>query len=134
MNIRGLLFDFYNVLYVYHDGKYELNKELIDFTDTIHDKFRLGIISNISSTRLPYHEELEKHYDIIMTSGATGYWKPDAQIYLLASENLGLSPAEIAFVDDSKGHLGGAQKVGMKPILYQDLEKLKKDLAAISHP
>jgi putative hydrolase of the HAD superfamily len=132
MNIHGIIFDFYNVLYVYKDGEYHINKPLLEFIDRLREKYKLGIISNISSTRLPYQDELEDHFDAIITSGATGYWKPDSKIYLIACENLGVDACETVIVDDSEGHLAGAKKIGMKPILYQSLEQLKTDLEIIS--
>lgn len=130
--MRAIIFDFYNVLYVYQDGEYRINKPLLEFTDKLRDKYKLGIISNISSARLPYQDELENHFDVIITSGATGYWKPDSKIYLITCENLGVDPSEAVIIDDSEGHLAGAKKVGMKPILYQTIESLANDIKNIT--
>lgn len=133
MNIRGLIFDFYNVIYIYQNGDYRLNQELLEFVKELKPKFKLGIISNIVSKRLPYQDELEKYFDLILTSGATGHWKPEPEIYQLAAQNLHLAPNEIAIIDDSQGHLEGAKKVGMQTIYYENLEKLKTDLETIAN-
>lgn len=46
--------------------------------------------------------------------------KPDPAIYRLAASQIGITPEECLFVDDSIGALKGAAQVGMTPIHIQD--------------
>ncbi len=80
---------------------------------------------------MPDQGELEKYLDLILTSGATGHWKPEPEIYQLSAEKFGLKPEEIIIIDDSQGHLEGAKKVGMQTVFYENLDKLKSDLETI---
>ena len=42
--------------------------------------------------------------------------KPNAAIYLLACERLGVSPARTVFVDDHPGNVAGAEATGLAAI------------------
>lgn len=54
-------------------------------------------------------------------SSETGLRKPDPEIYLLASERLGVEPEACLYVGDGAyGELSGAAAVGMRPILIRD--------------
>jgi putative hydrolase of the HAD superfamily len=62
--------------------------------------------------------------------------KPQAEIFDLAANRLGIEPAECLFVDDSASHCQGARRAGMQAILYKDFpsfkEKIEKVLSAVS--
>jgi HAD superfamily hydrolase (TIGR01509 family) len=49
--------------------------------------------------------------------------KPKAQIYLLALEQLGVSPNEALFVDDFIENVEGARAVGMSAIHFKEPEQ-----------
>ena len=61
--------------------------------------------------------------------------KPQPDIYLLASEKLGLKPCECIAVEDSPNGVRSAVNAGCKTVMIPDLtpctEDLKKDLFAI---
>src|ERR1700684_2125875 len=48
----------------------------------------------------------------IVVSGDVGLSKPDPRIFALAAERAGLAPAELLFVDDSRGHIAAAAACG----------------------
>ena len=43
--------------------------------------------------------------------------KPDERIFLCTIEKLGVNAEECIYIDDRRGNLEAAKKVGMKPIL-----------------
>ena len=55
--------------------------------------------------------------------------KPDAAIFRLAAERLGVAPAECVFVDDWDQNIAAARSIGMTAVLFQ-LDK-GHDLAAL---
>ena len=56
--------------------------------------------------------------DDAVFSCSVGLVKPDARIYRLAAERLGLEPAEYLFVGDgANDELAGAERAGMKAVL-----------------
>lgn len=59
--------------------------------------------------------------DVEVFSSEVGLRKPDAEIYLLASERLGVEPAACLYVGDgSYRELSGATAVGMRAVLVRD--------------
>ena len=74
--------------------------------------------------------KLEAFFELIVNSGYAGLAKPDPKIYKLVVQTLKVNPIECLFVDDQKGNLLPAKKLGMETILFKgqkDLEiKLRK--------
>jgi putative hydrolase of the HAD superfamily len=59
--------------------------------------------------------------DVEVFSSEVGLRKPDAEIYLLAAERLGVDPSGCLYVGDgSYRELTGAAAVGMRPVLIRD--------------
>lgn len=59
-------------------------------------------------------------FDETVISGDVGLHKPQPEIYLLASERLGVAAEECVFVDDLRENVTGAETVGMTSILHRD--------------
>lgn len=74
---------------------------------------RTGLLSN-SWGFSPYPmDALEARFDDIVLSGAVGLRKPDAAIYRLAAQRLGVALSDCVFVDDLAGNVRAATKLGM---------------------
>jgi len=62
--------------------------------------------------------------DVEVFSSEVGLRKPDAEIYLLACERLGVGPGECLYIGDgSYRELSGATAVGMRAVLIRDLDE-----------
>ena len=59
-------------------------------------------------------------FEVIVDSSAVGMRKPDARIYLMALEQLGVAPEASVFLDDAPGNITAARAVGMHAILVED--------------
>lgn len=74
----------------------------------------------LSNTNLPHYDyfmnqfPVMKRFDRIMTSFELGHRKPDAEIYLSAAAQVGLSPSSIVFIDDSPANVDAAEKLGFR--------------------
>ncbi|HHE56093.1 MAG TPA: HAD family phosphatase [Caldithrix abyssi] len=93
-------------------------------------KYPVGLLSdtdelhwNYCREQFPFLKAIEKP----TLSFEIGALKPDAKCYLKAAENVGFEVAECLFIDDRQVNVEGAQKVGMRAILFQGPEKLKED-------
>lgn len=71
-------------------------------------------------------------FDALVFSCAEGTRKPERRIYELVLERLGLGAEEVVFVDDRREYANGAGAVGMKAILFEGPEQLRKELARLS--
>jgi putative hydrolase of the HAD superfamily len=81
---------------------------------------RLGLISNCSSEVGELWEEsaFASRFDVVVLSAIEGVQKPDARIFRLALERLGVEAGETIFVGDGEaGELPGAAAVGMRAVL-----------------
>ena len=84
---------------------------------------RTGLISNSWGEGLPYDKGmLAELFDAVVISGEVGLYKPNAEIFELGAERLGLAPADCVFVDDLRENCAGAEAVGMTAILHRGAE------------
>jgi putative hydrolase of the HAD superfamily len=88
--------------------------------------YRLGLISMCApdAPAMWRASPLEDTVDVEVFSCDVGLRKPDPEIYLLATERLGVSPGACLYVGDgSYRELSGAAAVGMRPVLIRDPEE-----------
>ncbi|MGH9900824.1 MAG: HAD family hydrolase [Pyrinomonadaceae bacterium] len=87
---------------------------------------RLAVISNTEDGRLQELLELVEiaaHFDFMVDSYVVGLRKPDAAIFRMALERLGVEPHEAAYVGDSYAHDAlAAQAAGLRPVLLDPLD------------
>ena len=80
-----------------------------------------GLVSNSWSTSHYDRELLDQLFDIAVISAEVGLHKPQPEIYLLASQRVGVEPERCVFVDDLRENCAGAEAVGMTAILHRDV-------------
>jgi putative hydrolase of the HAD superfamily len=81
---------------------------------------RTGLLSNSWGDATSYDRALlEELFDTWVISSEVGLRKPDAAIYELAAERLGLPPSACVFVDDLPGNLKPARALGMATVLHR---------------
>jgi epoxide hydrolase-like predicted phosphatase len=119
-----------------------IDVELVDYLRSLHGKLKVGLISNAWSGLRPYilSQKFEDAFDVMIISAEVKAMKPDARIYQIALEKLGVSPAEAVFLDDFPENVKAARAVGMQAIHFaqpeQAIQELKQLLAnhEQSHP
>jgi putative hydrolase of the HAD superfamily len=83
---------------------------------------RVAMVSN-SWGELRYPQEVVAElFDATVISGKEGFRKPDARMYTLGAERLGLQPADCVMVDDLPFNLKPAAELGMATVLHHDPE------------
>ena len=99
----------------------ELNDGFKDFIAAAKKKYKLAIISNDSSRWSRYFREkfdINKYFDVISISGDLKIEKPDERIFKLTLEKLGVGAEDCLYVDDREGNLAAAERLGMKPVMF----------------
>src|SRR5579862_9459014 len=79
------------------------NTELIEFARRLRPRYRTGILSNSfvgAREREQQAYGFEDLVDAVVYSHECGMSKPDPAIYALACQRLGVSPAQVVFLDD----------------------------------
>jgi putative hydrolase of the HAD superfamily len=76
-------------------------------------------------------QRLRMHFDVMIESQAVGLRKPDPRIYRLACRELGVAPADTAFLDDIGLNLKSARALGMQTIKVDDPDVALRELSAL---
>ena len=91
---------------------------------------KTGLISNSWGRGRYDRDSFGELFDGVVISGEVGLYKPQAEIFQLGAERVGLEPAECVFVDDLRENCEGAEAVGMTAVLHrgadQTLERLEE--------
>jgi len=94
-------------------------------------KYKIGLLSNINrdwmDKILPVFNE-ESLFDAMVLSGDVRLVKPDPDIFRLMAAKLGFEPKECIMIDDSKMNIFGAERAGMKGIVYISLEQTRFEI------
>jgi len=112
-----------------------IDLHLLDFMRGLRKQVKVGLISNAWSGLRPWiaSKKFEDAFDAMTISAEVRVAKPDARIYQIALEKLGVAPAEAVFLDDFPDNVEGARAVGMQAIHFtrpgQALDELKLLLA-----
>ena len=117
----------------------KINKGLLKIVKKLKESgYSAGILSNCTESRILIDKTLGiyRYFDNVVLSCREKLKKPDPAFYRLALSRAHAKPSEAIFVDDKKFCTDGAEKVGMKSILYTypDNVKLSEDLNKLGVP
>ncbi len=90
-----------------------------------------AIVSNMGDA---VHEHMVREldwlsrFDVLVWSYQLHVAKPDPAIYRYALERLGTRPVETLFIDDKAENVETAEALGMKAVIFSNVEKLRADL------
>jgi 2-haloacid dehalogenase len=69
-----------------------------------------------------------KLLDGYVVSGAEKIKKPDARLYRILLDRFGLEAGECVFIDDNPANTAAAEALGIRGIVFQNPEQLRKEL------
>ncbi len=96
---------------------------------------KTSLLSNTEVPAMAFFLELGYDmFDALTFSCAEGVFKPQREIYEVAAGKLPAPPARCVLIDDRLDFVEGARDAGMKGIVYKDLERVEKELAALGVP
>lgn len=73
-----------------------------------------------------YRIPVKKLFDRVFVSVKLHLAKPDAPAYQYILRKLRVRPAEALMVDDRRGNIQGARKIGMQGIIYKNVSQFRK--------
>ncbi len=151
--IKHILFDFSRVLLFPKDEKYSgalndlykeiikkdsyqffdyfrLNEELIEYLNTIKDRYILNIFTtDIIQSDQALKEFLKKYFSYVFVARELGISKKNPKAYKLIAEKLRCLPYEILFIDDNKFNVDAAKKARLNAIQFLSNKQLVKNLS-----
>lgn len=104
---------------------------MLDLLEKLKRKYKLAALTTISREWLDYKKakyNLDSYFELIISSGYSGFKKPNLEIYRIILEKLNKKPEECLFIDDSLEALLPAKKLGIKTILFSGQSDLEKNL------
>lgn len=120
--------------FVHDSREIHLNDGVVGLVDKLKENgYKVGLLSN---NTLEYGQDiratgLDKHFDVFHISAETGDVKPEPKSFIRLSEDLGVNPTELIFVDDSQKSLSTSGEVGFTPLLYDNLEQCLDELKTL---
>jgi len=105
-----------------------LNEGMQEIIMSLKQNYKLAILSNTMREHKIDKRGIFELFDVIILSYEVGLTKDDKAVFLLAADKLGVTPQECVFIDDIHQFVEVAQSVGMKGILYENVEHLQSDL------
>ncbi len=75
---------------------------------------------------------VDEIFETVVDSGFVGCRKPEARIYEMTLERLGLAAEVCLFVDDLEPNIEGARKAGMQAVHFRDNEQAIAEIRAAS--
>jgi len=108
-----------------------LDVGLITLIRQLKTNYKTGLISNAFDDlrdTLANHFHIDDAFDVIVISGEEGIMKPDARLYQIALDRLGVAPHESIFIDDFRHNIEGARVVGMAGIHFTPTTNLAAEL------
>ncbi len=110
-------------------ANWEMNEEMLAFAKKLGKKYKVAVLSNSDlSYEEKYGERLAKVFSPIVYSHRARMAKPDKEIFEHCLKKLELKAEECIMIDDAYENIKAAKELGMRAILFKNLETLKKDL------
>lgn len=124
---------------VYNDDKFFFFEDVEQSLKILKEKYLLGVVSDTwpSLERVFINKDLRKYFSTFVMSSVHGSYKAEKVLFEIAMKELGITPEEAIFVDDSESNLRAAEEFGMIPILIdvydtKNLESKYKIIHSIS--
>jgi len=108
---------------------FELDESLLSYLESVKNKYGLYIFTSGSIQNAPeIKSRLGSIFKRIFSAEDLGFSKKDPKAYEYISEQIGLTPDEVLFIDDSKLNIEAAQRARMNTWLYSDFKDLEERL------
>jgi len=108
----------------------KVNKELLDLIDRLRKKYTIGVLSNLTPSRLIVDKAMGiyNHFDFVLLSCQEHLKKPDPKFYQLAIDRAGVVASSIIYVDDKEKYTSAAADLGFNSITYRVNKQLFEEL------
>lgn len=112
----------------------KINKRLESLVKKLKRKgYKIAILSNRPEPAVKVDREKGwyDHFSDVVVSSEIGIRKPDKRIYKILLRRLKMRPEECVFVDNDSENLIPARSLGMKTILFKNVNQTKIELKKI---
>lgn len=106
--------------------------ELLNYLNSNH--YKITVATSTENEKVNYYFKkagISDFFEGIVSGDMIERGKPEPDIYLIASEIMGLDPNECLALEDSPSGVLSAYRAGMKPVMIPDLVKPDEDTCKI---
>ena len=116
------------------NGLLSADEDMASFVEGLGADHHLVLASNTDATHFAYsreHFSVMQAFNQFFLSYEMGLLKPDPAYFHHVLYGLWASPANCIFIDDRPDNVRAARNVGINGLVFESIDKLKLDLAAI---
>ena len=110
-------------------------KDVLKFAEKLSKNYKIFLLSNTNETHINHLIEALPIFDFLSGTAFSheiGHLKPEPNFYYKALEKLKINANESIFIDDLELNVNAAVDAGITSFKFENLDKLKKDIAHIS--
>ncbi len=112
-----------------------LDEDVVRLIQRLRPRYGVGLISNATDRlerELRHYHKIDGLFNVIVNSWRVGVAKPDARIYRLAAERMGVEPSTCVHIDDLAHNVEGARQAGFYGIHHRgDYAALEQELRSL---
>ncbi|RLD12229.1 MAG: hypothetical protein DRI44_01375 [Chlamydiae bacterium] len=111
---------------------FSLNEDVLRFANELSSNYKIFLLSNTNKTHINHLYKEFPVFDFVSGTALShelGYLKPSQEFFNKALEKLNINAGESIFIDDSEINVKSANESGITAFKFDNLEKLKDDLA-----
>jgi len=115
----------------------DVNWELLEYIKGLHPAYKVGLLSNAwGDLRQTMHTRwnIDGLFDEMIISAEVKIVKPDPRIFHLATDRLGVQPAEAVFIDDMLDNVIAARQEGLPAIQFINNIQTLSELNSLIKP
>ena len=100
----------------------------------LRTRYRMAMLSNVNIMHWEYilgRHAFMNWFDHPVASYATGYRKPDAEIFRVVLRQANIPPQRALFIDDVESHIHAARAIGIRAYQFISADQLRRDLVDV---
>jgi HAD superfamily hydrolase (TIGR01509 family) len=107
--------------------------EAFALVSSLHEKdCKTALLSNTERPAVEFFHGLGYDmFDVLVFSCEQGVAKPERRIYEITLEKLGSEAPRSIFIDDRRDYVQGAKEAGLNAILFESIDRIKRQLAGL---
>ena len=109
----------------------KIDPETVALIEALRNKYRVALLTNAIIPfvwQIMERHDLKRLFETILVSAEEHLAKPDPIFYSRLLDKMGIKAEDAVFLDDNPANIAGAEKVGMKGILFTSAAQARREL------
>lgn len=132
---KKLEFDYHwSILATNNKKNLIVNWPLLDIIKKLRSNFKIALLSNMDPTSISgirSEVKLSEYFDKVYFSSEIKKGKLEKEAVDMVLKDFNATTQELLFIDDYSGNIEKAKSLGMKTLLFKDIQEFKKELNSL---